>query len=362
MFQRSPRCLFIPRISLAKQFKRPFSVLGIETSCDDTCVAVLDIPTPSSAPIVRHNIVRRSLKLSEPYGGIVPILVGQFHAKELGKVLSEIRDKGGFVGLDLIAVTRGIAQKNLRLICRTWDTNVFGWGVESRYHRMATFLMFSERLICRSRCSYNRCSSYGNLILFARVDDKQAHALTPRLLSPTRKPEFPFYTLLISGGHTLLVYSESIIDHTILLNTRDTAIGDYLDKVARVLKIPWGEKMPGAALEKWSQINNMDESIISKDIDRWNLPRPLSLYKKNVLAFSFTGIRTAVESIVKENPEMGDEEKRSLARAAQVLVFEHVAEKCVRGIKEASVPINGNLVVSGGVACNTALRKMYVIF
>jgi tRNA A37 threonylcarbamoyltransferase TsaD len=81
-------------------------VLGIETSCDDTCVAVLDIQ-PSSAPVIRHNIVRRSLKLSEPYGGIVPILVGQFHAKELGKVLCEIRDKGGFNGLDLIAVTRG---------------------------------------------------------------------------------------------------------------------------------------------------------------------------------------------------------------------------------------------------------------
>ncbi len=107
MFRRLPQCLFILRTSPSKQFRRPFSVLGIETSCDDTCVAVLDIPSPSSAPIIRHNIIRRSLKLSEPYGGIVPILVGQFHAKELGKVLSEIRDKGGFVGLDLIAVTRG---------------------------------------------------------------------------------------------------------------------------------------------------------------------------------------------------------------------------------------------------------------
>lgn len=97
------------RVSLSKQVQRSFTVLGIETSCDDTCVAVLDIPTtPSSAPIIRHNIIRRSLKLSEPHGGIVPILVGQFHTKELGKVLCEIRDKGGFFGLDLIAVTRGI--------------------------------------------------------------------------------------------------------------------------------------------------------------------------------------------------------------------------------------------------------------
>lgn len=102
----SRRCLLHFRGITSRQFRRSFSVLGIETSCDDTCVAVLDIQ-PSSTPIIRHNIVRRSLKLSEPYGGIVPILVGQFHAKELGKVLSEVRDKGGFRGLDLIAVTRG---------------------------------------------------------------------------------------------------------------------------------------------------------------------------------------------------------------------------------------------------------------
>ena len=72
-----------------------------------TLVLPFSIFNRSSTPIIRHNIVRRSLKLSEPYGGIVPILVGQFHAKELGKVLSEVRDKGGFRGLDLIAVTRG---------------------------------------------------------------------------------------------------------------------------------------------------------------------------------------------------------------------------------------------------------------
>ena len=166
MFRRPARCLFTTRISPAKQFKRSFGVLGIETSCDDTCVAVLDIPSPSSAPIIQHNIVRRSLKLSEPYGGIVPVLVGQFHAKELGKALSEIRDKGGFVGLDLIAVTRGTRQKNLNLISRTWDTDVFGWGVESRYHHSASFLNFSERIICRPQRSYNRGSSYGNMFLF----------------------------------------------------------------------------------------------------------------------------------------------------------------------------------------------------
>jgi hypothetical protein len=121
-------------------------VLGIETSCDDTCVAVLDIEE-SSAPVIRHNVVRRSLKLSEPYGGIVPNLVGLFHAKELGKALSEVRDGGGFEGLDLIAVTRGINQGKCCLMTRTRDTNVFGRRIEPWYPSIKQKLTCSKRTI-----------------------------------------------------------------------------------------------------------------------------------------------------------------------------------------------------------------------
>ena len=107
MFRRPPRCLLNFRVSTRKEYKRSFRILGIETSCDDACVAVVDIPT-CGPPIIRHNVVRRSLELSEPYGGIVPLFVGKFHNRELAKVLCEVRDSKGFVDLDLIAVTRGI--------------------------------------------------------------------------------------------------------------------------------------------------------------------------------------------------------------------------------------------------------------
>ena len=101
------RCLRKVRIRTPKQFKRQFTVLGIETSCDDSCVAVLDIES-QAAPRIRHNIVRRSLNLSEPYGGIVPNVIAMFHVSALGSALSEVRDAGGFKNVDLIAVTRGI--------------------------------------------------------------------------------------------------------------------------------------------------------------------------------------------------------------------------------------------------------------
>jgi hypothetical protein len=133
MFRLPQRCLRNLRIQSPKQFIRSFRVLGIETSCDDTCVAVLDIEE-YSAPVIRHNVIRRSLKLSEPYGGIVPNLVGMFHAKELGKALSEVRDAGGFEGLDLIAVTRGKNRRKRCLKFRARDSNVFGWRIKPWYY------------------------------------------------------------------------------------------------------------------------------------------------------------------------------------------------------------------------------------
>src|ERR1700737_1163019 len=90
MLRRSSGYFPVLRIQTLRQFRRSFTVLGIETSCDDTCVAVLDILS-SGPPVIRQNIIRRSLKLSEPHGGIVPNIVGQFHARELGKVLTQVR-------------------------------------------------------------------------------------------------------------------------------------------------------------------------------------------------------------------------------------------------------------------------------
>jgi N6-L-threonylcarbamoyladenine synthase len=106
---RPPQCLrrLVRPLSRQAQSKRTFTVLGIETSCDDTCVAVLDIDSPTSVPRIRHNVIRRSLHESEHRGGIVPMQAGLFHAKNLAKVLTEVRDAGGLEKLDLIAVTRG---------------------------------------------------------------------------------------------------------------------------------------------------------------------------------------------------------------------------------------------------------------
>jgi len=157
----------------------------------------------------------------------------------------------------------------------------------------------------------------------------------------------------------MLVQSTSVTKHTTLINTTDTAIGDYLDKVTRAFNLPWNNKMPAATLEEWSEINNVDDTILESDTNRWKIARPLSGTKKKVLEFSFSGIRTSVESVIIINPDLNEEDKKSVARAAQALAFQHVVDKVIQGIEvvNESNP-HGTLVVSGGVASNMAFRKM----
>ena len=158
----------------------------------------------------------------------------------------------------------------------------------------------------------------------------------------------------------MLVHSTSLTTHETIVNTRDTAAGDFLDKVARALQVPWGDKMPGAALETWSDINDADADTCLADIERWGLPRPLTNDKEHVLAYSFTGLRTAVEKCVRDGGDgMGVEDKKSLGRAAQILMFEHVMNKTTRAISHFDELDEGKLVISGGVASNQSFREAY---
>jgi tRNA A37 threonylcarbamoyltransferase TsaD len=116
--------------------------------------------------------------------------------------------------------------------------------------------------------------------------------------------------------------------------------------------------MPGAALEHWSLINCVPAEVLAQDVSRWGLPDPLSGFKKREMAMSFSGLRTKVEEVALRG--LTPEEMRSLGRAAQIVAFEHVAKKTLLGIQATLGEGTNTLVVSGGVASNTAFRKMYL--
>ncbi|KAL8809441.1 MAG: hypothetical protein Q9200_003407 [Gallowayella weberi] len=227
------------------------------------------------------------------------------------------------------------------------------------------------------------------------VNHMQAHALTPRLVhaleTPTTKctePEFPFLTLLVSGGHTMLVHSKALTHHAILATTMDIAIGDAIDKMARHI-LPAdviessGEIMYGRLLERFAFPNGVSdceyvapstraEEMSSKSSSwAWALAPPLaktrSGTRSKAMEFTFTGLGSAIERICQGKEKvMTHDERVDLAREAMRVAFEHLASRVLMALQKlnethgADTKSIGTIVVSGGVASNHFLTKLYV--
>ena len=226
------------------------------------------------------------------------------------------------------------------------------------------------------------------------VNHMQAHALTPRLASALKygakyepDPAFPFLSLLVSGGHTLLLHSKSITDHEILARTKDVAIGDCLDKTARVV-LPSSvlaqtkDAMYGPLLETFAFPSGPESYDYTPPTRRheelarkptkwgWSLGAPLSetrAGKSREMEFTFSGTQSNVERICKQRSweaERGTEERVDLARESLRVVFEHLSSRVVMALQQFTVrEIEVHtLVVSGGVARNNFLKHVLRTF
>lgn len=171
-------------------------------------------------------------------------------------------------------------------------------------------------------------------------------------------PAFPFMTLLISGGHTLLLTANQIGDYDQLGTTLDNAVGEAIDKVARLLRLEWlkGRRGgPGAALER-AALTGDPERFMSR------LPKPMLENNKYVVAFSFSGLKSAVTRLIEmeklvdlDNPQ----DVSDMAAAFQLICIQHIEQKISLALKQELIenkkPLTA-LVVSGGVASNTLFR------
>ncbi|KAL8873101.1 MAG: hypothetical protein Q9174_001373 [Haloplaca sp. 1 TL-2023] len=222
----------------------------------------------------------------------------------------------------------------------------------------------------------------------------QAHALTPRLVNALKvnsddlEPQFPFLSLLVSGGHTMLVHSKELTHHTILASTTDVAIGDVIDKAARQI-LPReviqcaDEMMYGRVLERFAfpaeieQYAYVAPTTRAEEMSRkssswgWALAAPLagtrSGSKSKAMEFSFSGLGSAIQRICKgRETTMRHEERVDLAREVLRVAFEHLASRtsmALEKLNKVQAPSSkrvSTLVVSGGVASNRFLRKLCV--
>lgn len=277
-------------------------VLGIETSCDETGVAVYDAARGIVAEALASQIERH-----RPYGGIVPELASRDHIAKLAglvrQVLAEAEIEPG--ALDGIAYTAGPGLIGALMVGGSFAASM----------------------------------AYGLGIPAVPIHHMEAHLLVARLEAESL--DFPFVALLVSGGHSMLVDVEAVGRYRVVGNTLDDAAGEAFDKVARLLDLPY----PGGP-----ELARLAET---GDPARYELPRPLI---DRGLDMSFSGLKTAVRRIVdaaRETGPLSDQARRDLAASFQAAVVDTLAAKCARAVEERD---RRCLIVAGGVGANRALR------
>jgi len=289
------------------------NILGIETSCDETSAAVVN-----DRRAILSNLVLSQLKEHEAFGGVVPEIAARAHMEHLDTLIkAAIDDAGlGFDDLDGVAATCG--------------PGLIGGVMVG---------MMAGKVIASAKN-----------IPFLGVNHLEGHALTPRL---TDNIGFPYLLLLVSGGHTQILVAEDVGTYKRLGTTLDDAAGECFDKSAKLMGLGY----PGGPnLEKLAaQCNDAEEAI-----NRFDLPRPLK--KRAGCDFSFSGLKTAVRTIIEKLPagDLKRDDAAALAFAFQTAMAEILSERCENAVKDflkKYKPQNPALVVCGGVAANGTIRE-----
>lgn len=280
-------------------------VLGIETSCDETGVAVYD----GGRGLLAH-MLHSQAALHDEYGGVVPELASRDHIRRLLPMIRIVLSEAGIAetDLDAVAFTQGPGLAGALLV---------GAAVGSSL-------------------------AYGLGIRAVGIHHLEAHLLSP-LLEKTG-PQFPFVALLVSGGHTQLMRVAGVGEYELLGETLDDAAGEAFDKTAKLLGLTYPG---GPALARLAERGSSG---------RFEFPRPMldRLEKRGDLNFSFSGLKTAVATLVRQC-KLDEQTRADVAAAFQEAVAEVLAAKSLAAIRQAGLD---RLVVAGGVGANARLRSL----
>jgi N6-L-threonylcarbamoyladenine synthase len=279
-------------------------VLGIESSCDETGVALVQTRA-AGLPVLRSQALYSQIDMHQAYGGVVPELASRDHIRHvLPLAESVLRDAGtALAEIDVIAYTRGPGLAGALLV---------GAGVA---------------------CALG--AALGKPVL--GVHHLEGHLLSPFLGADP--PEFPFIALLVSGGHTQLMQVDGVGRYQLLGETIDDAAGEAFDKSAKLMGLGYPG---GPALSRLAE---------QGDPQAFKLPRPL--LRSGDLDFSFAGLKTAVLTQAKKLGGDLEARKADLAASTQAAIVEVLVKKSLAALERSGLD---RLVVAGGVGANKALR------
>ena len=275
-------------------------ILGIETSCDDTGVAVYDTDAG-----LRAHALASQVELHQPYGGIVPELAARDHIQTLRPLIMEvlIRAKVKPAQINGVAYTAGPGLAGALLVGASLGRSLaWAWNVPA-----------------------------------IDIHHMEGHLLSP-MLEPNR-PTFPFLALLVSGGHTMLVDVAGVGRYDILGSTLDDAIGEAFDKTAKLLGL---EYPGGPSIAKAAEHGNPGQL---------RFPRPMT--DRPGLDFSFSGLKTYARNTVAEG-DLDDQLVTDVAWAFQDAAVDTLVIKCRRALE---VTGHDQMVIAGGVGANSELRR-----
>lgn len=283
-------------------------LLAIETSCDETSAAVV------GGGRVLSNVVSSQIKLHAEYGGVVPELATREHLKNFLPVArAALREAGvGADQLDAVAATQGPGLPQALMI----------------------------------GCKAGQALAFALRKPFLGVNHHEAHLYSPWISGTPPAADFgafqPNVSLIVSGGHTLLVHVEAELRHRVLGSTLDDAAGECFDKAAKLMGLPY----PGGP--------ELDRLAGEGNAAAFDFPRPM-LHEPGD-DFSFSGLKTSVRYFLQKSPALADDPQqlRDLCASVQAAIVEVLVGKTVRAAKRLGVRC---VTASGGVTCNRALRR-----
>ena len=280
-------------------------VLGIESSCDETGVALVQMQTTGVPKLLAHALYSQ-VEMHQAYGGVVPELASRDHIRRVLPLARQVMAQSGasIQALDVIAYTRGPG--------------------------LAGALLVGAGVACALGAALNKP--------VLGVHHLEGHLLSPFLSSDP--PEFPFVALLVSGGHTQLMRVDGVGQYELLGETIDDAAGEAFDKSAKLMGLGYPG---GPALSKLAQTG---------DPAAFKLPRPL-LHSGN-LDFSFAGLKTAVMMQAKKLGNDLQNRKADLAASTEAAIVDVLRKKSMAALAQTGLK---RLVVAGGVGANRQLRQ-----
>ncbi len=340
-------------------------ILAIETSCDETAVAIINAEGDelSARFTVLGNALLSQIEIHKEYGGVFPMLAKREHAKNLVPLLSAALEEAELLTEDTQALPEqmydavakllerepGLDEAFLEFIGETETPEIdaiavtAGPGLEPALWVGINFAKALALVWKKPVIAVNHMEGH----ILAALAEEDVEGLSIEHVA------FPLLALLISGGHTELVAMSEWRSYTLIGQTKDDAVGEAYDKVARMLDLPY----PGGP-----EISKLSEFLRKTDPDPtggnletpFSLPRPL--LHDNTCDFSFSGLKTAVLYALKKRTGLSPDERVQMAYEFENAVAEVLWKKTARALEETGAK---TLVIGGGVSANTHIRRVF---